>query len=159
MKYQIFCCLLLLCSCSNWDKSIVAEVNGHKVYSSELSQLTTQETFDLLNTAYEIKMKALEDLIKQKLIEQEATVAGKTFETFLNDYIEKVMSIKEDSLLAVYGSVNERILHSRERLNKISSESIEGTISVKNDIRAAIIQHLADSLYNKAQVKKIPLSS
>ena len=154
MKYQIFCCLLLLCSCSNWDKSIVAEVNGHKVYSSELSQLTTQETFDLLNTAYEIKMKALEDLIKQKLIEQEATVAGKTFETFLNDYIEKVMSIKEDSLLAVYGSVNERILHSRERLNKISSESIEGTISVKNDIRAAIIQHLADSLYNKAQVKR-----
>ena len=99
----------------------MAEVNGHKVYSSELSQLTTQETFDLLNTAYEIKMKALEDLIKQKLIEQEATVAGKTFETFLNDYIEKVMSIKEDSLLAVYGSVNERILHSRERLNKISS--------------------------------------
>lgn len=47
----------------------MAEVNGHKVYSSELSQLTTQETFDLLNTAYEIKMKALEDLIKQKLIE------------------------------------------------------------------------------------------
>lgn len=72
----------------------------------------------------------------------------------MNDYIEKVMSIKEDSLLAVYGSVNERILHSRERLNKISSESIEGTISVKNDIRAAIIQHLADSLYNKAQVKR-----
>ena len=64
------------------------------------------------------------------------------------------MSIKEDSLLAVYGSVNERILHSRERLNKISSEVLKELFSVKNDIRAAIIQHLADSLYNKAQVKR-----
>lgn len=154
MKCLIIFCILLLCSCSNRDKSIVAEVNGHEVYASELSQLTTQETFDLLNTAYEIKMKALEDLIKQKLIEQEASVAGKTFETFLNDYVEKVISIKEDSLLAVYGSVNERVLLSRERLSKVSSESIEGVISLKNDVRAALIQHLADSLYNKAEVKR-----
>ena len=78
MKHFIYLCFLLLCSCSNRDKSIVAEVNGNEIYLSELSQLTTQETFDLLNTAYEIKLKALDDLIKRKLIEQEAADAGKT---------------------------------------------------------------------------------
>ena len=45
----------------------MAEVNGYEISASELSRLTTQETFDLLNTAYEIKLKALDDLIKHKL--------------------------------------------------------------------------------------------
>ena len=154
MKYIIFLCFLILCSCSNRDKSIVAKVNGYEIYLSELSQLTTQETFDLLNTAYDIKMKALDDLIKHKLIEQEAVAAGKTFDSFLDDYVMKMISTKEDSLLGIYGSVKERVLHSRESLNRVSSESIEGNISLKNDIRAAVIRHLADSLYNKAQIKR-----
>ena len=154
MKYYMYLCFLLLCSCSNRNKNIVAEVNGYEIYSFELSQLTTQETFDLLNTAYEIKLKALDDLIKHKLIEHEAITAGKTFDSYLDDYVKKAMTIKEDSLLMIYGSVKERVLHSRESLNKVSSESIEGNISLKNDIRAAVIQHLADSLYNKAQIKR-----
>lgn len=154
MKYFMYLCFLLLCSCSNRNKSIVAEVNGYEIYHSELSQLTTQETFDLLNTAYEIKLKALDDLIKHKLIEHEAIAAGKTFDSFLDDYVNKVIDLKKDSLLTIYGSVSERVLHSRENLNKVSSESIEGNISLKNDIRAAVIQHLVDSLYNKAQIKR-----
>lgn len=154
MKYIIFLYFLTLCSCSNRNKNIVAEVNGYKIYSSELSQLTTQETFDLLNTAYEIKLKALDDLIKHKLIEYESVAAGKNYDAYLDDYVKKVMITKKDSLLMVYGSVKDRVLHSRESLNKVSSESIEGNISLKNDIRAAVIQHLADSLYNKAQIKR-----
>ena len=86
MKYLIFLYFFFLCSCSNRDKSIVAEVNGYEISASELSRLTTQETFDLLNTAYEIKLKALDDLIKHKLIEQEAAAVGKTFNVFLDDY-------------------------------------------------------------------------
>ena len=63
---------VLLYSCSKGSEEVVAEINGHKLYASELSQVTTQETFDLLNMAYEIKMRALDDLIKRKLIEYEA---------------------------------------------------------------------------------------
>lgn len=154
MIYFICLLFLLLYSCSNRDKNIVAEVNGHKVYASELSRITTQETFDLLNTAYEIKLNALDDLIKHKLIEQEATMRGKAIDVFLDDYVQAFADIKRDSLLAIYGAVNEQVLYARERLSKVSSESIEGVISLKNDIRAALIQHLADSLYNKAEVKR-----
>lgn len=154
MKYLIFLYFFFLCSCSNRDKSIVAEVNGYEISASELSRLTTQETFDLLNTAYEIKLKALDDLIKHKLIEQEAAAVGKTFNVFLDDYVKEMINGKEDSLLMMFGSVDERVLHSRERLSKVSSGSIEGNISLRNDIRAAVIQHLADSLYNKADIKR-----
>ena len=132
----------------------MAEVNGYEISASELSRLTTQETFDLLNTAYEIKLKALDDLIKHKLIEQEAAAVGKTFNVFLDDYVKEMINGKEDSLLMMFGSVDERVLHSRERLSKVSSGSIEGNISLRNDIRAAVIQHLADSLYNKADIKR-----
>lgn len=154
MRYFIYLFLLLLCSCSNSGRDVVAEVNGYKIYASELSRLTTQETFDLLSMAYEIKMNALDDLIKHKLIEQEAVLERKTFDVFLDDYVQHFMNLKRDSLVAIYGAVEERVLYAKEKLNRVSSESIEGNLSLKNDIRAAIIQHLADSLYNKAQIKR-----
>ena len=76
----------------------MAEVNGYEISASELSRLTTQETFDLLNTAYEIKLKALDDLIKHKLIEQEAAAVGKTFNVFLDDYVKEMINGKEDKI-------------------------------------------------------------
>ena len=58
------------CNISNVNKDeIVAEVNGEKIYLSELSSQSKQEIFDLLNTAYEIKNRVLTNLIKQKLLE------------------------------------------------------------------------------------------
>lgn len=155
MKYFIsFLCFFFLCSCSNRSKNIIAEVNGQEIYLSELSRLTTQEIFDLLNTTYEIRLKVLDDLIKHKLIEQEAALVGKSFEVFLNDYVEQVVKMKEDSLRMIYGATKERILHSKEKLSKVPINSITGTLAVKNDIRNSVIQYLADSLYNRAQIKK-----
>lgn len=154
MKNFLYIFFLLLCSCSGRDKNIVAEINGHEIYASELSKLTTQETFDLLNMAYEIKMKALDELIRHKLIEQEASLAGKDFDTYLDDYVERTVNMKRDSLLRIYGAVEKRFLYSKEKLKDVSAESFEGNLSVKNDLRAAVIRHLSDSLYNKAQIRR-----
>lgn len=154
MKNFLYIFFLLLCSCSGRDKNIVAEINGHEIYASELSKLTTQETFDLLNMAYEIKLKALDELIRHKLIEQEASLAGKDFDTYLDDYVERTVNMKRDSLLRIYGAVEKRFLYSKEKLKDVSAESFEGNLSVKNDLRAAVIRHLSDSLYNKAQIRR-----
>lgn len=64
MKYFFLFLPLLLYACSHRSDEVVAEVNGHKLYNSELSQVTTQEVFDLLNMTYEIKLRSLDDLIK-----------------------------------------------------------------------------------------------
>lgn len=154
MKNFLYIFFLLLCSCSGRDKNIVAEINGHEIYASELSKLTTQETFDLLNMAYEIKMKALDELIRHKLIEQEASLAGKDFDTYLDDYVERTVNMKRDSLFRIYGAVEKRFLYSKEKLKDVSAESFEGNLSVKNDLRAAVIRHLSDSLYSKAQIRR-----
>lgn len=104
--------------------------------------------------AYEIKLKGLDELIRHKLIEQEASAIGKSFDTYLDDYVENTINTNRDSLLKIYGAVEERSLYSKEKIKNVSAESIEGNLSVKNDLRAAIIRHLSDSLYGKAQIKR-----
>ena len=71
---QLLCIslLLLLFSCSHANKEIVAEVNDETILLSDLSEASKQELFDLLNMAYEIKSKVLDDLIKKKLLDKEA---------------------------------------------------------------------------------------
>lgn len=79
--------VLLLCSCADRHKDIVAEFDGQVISSSELSVRTRQEMFDLLNMAYEIKMKALDDLIKQRLLEGEAKKKGVSVEQYMDWYV------------------------------------------------------------------------
>lgn len=128
MKHVLLVLTVLLCSCSKGNKEVVAEINGHKLYASELSQVTTQETFDLLNMAYEIKSRALDDLIKQKLIEYEAIDRGVLTDEFLNAYIDSVMVDP-------------------------TKEYMEDLLA-KNRVRSVLIRHLADSLFNRAQIKR-----
>lgn len=128
MKYLLFILIPLLLSCSKNNKEVVAEVNGYKLYNSELSQVTTQETFDLLNMAYEIKMRSLDDLIKRKLIEYEATDQNISVDVYLNTYIDR--AIVDSAIIDAAGS------------------------NSKDRIRGVLIQRLVDSLYNVAQIKR-----
>lgn len=128
MKYLLCLFVLFLYSCSNRKNELVAEINAHKLYASELSRVTTQETFDLLNMAYEIRMRALDDLIKRKLIEYEAEDRGLCLEKFLDAYIDSVMS-------------NDTVIHIED-------------LASKNRLRGVLIEELADSLFKKAQIRR-----
>lgn len=119
---------VLLYSCSKGGEEVVAEINGYKLYASELSQVTTQETFDLLNMAYEIKMRALDDLIKRKLIEYEALGRRILVDEYLDTYVDSIMTV--------------------------STGIDTADLSLKNSMRSVLIRHLADSLFNKAQIKR-----
>ena len=90
--------------------------------------MTTQETFDLLNMAYEIKIRALDDLIKQKLIEYEALDRGVLTDEFLNAYIDSIMGDSAGEYMA--------------------------DLLPKNRVRSVLVRHLADSLFNRAQIKR-----
>lgn len=123
--------LLLLCSCANSRKEIVAEVDGIEIAQEELSQSTKQEIYDLLNLAYDIKMRALDDLIKQKLLTVEAGKQQMTLNQYLNEYAASKGAVAKDSLSAGLRSV-----------------------LTKDELRNKAIQQLADSLYRKAKIKK-----
>lgn len=153
---QILCLTLLylLFSCSEKSKKIVAEVNNESIFLADLSEATKQELFDLLNMAYEIKSKALDDLIKKKLLEKEAGDQNLTIEQYLDQYMEAKIGADKDSVMMLYGITGNRTSVVRSRLHSSSSEEMEGELASKNKLRSIIIQQLADSLYSKASIKK-----
>ena len=77
-KYSIFIILFaLLCpSCnsrkksSHNDREIIAELGEEVLYTDELNTIIKQELFDELNKIYEIKKKAVEQLINVKLLQK-----------------------------------------------------------------------------------------
>lgn len=133
MVARLLCLLLflLLCSCANQRKEVVAEVDGREIYLEELSQQTKQEIFDLLNFSYDIKTRALDDLIKQKLLKLEADKREMTLEQYLKWYVASKSKLKKEILT--------QDIHS---------------VFTDDKWRNGVVQQLADSLYSKAQVKK-----
>ncbi|WP_296123182.1 thioredoxin domain-containing protein [uncultured Bacteroides sp.] len=119
--------LILLSACSCRNDEVIAEVNGRKIYNSELSQVTKQEIFDFLNRTYEIKMRSLDDLVKRKLIEYEASKQNLSVDDFLNIYVCRAM---QDSAMAGVADMPAKKLRGR------------------------LIQRLVDSLFYEAQITR-----
>ena len=128
MKQLLFISLLLLlfsCSRVNVNKEIVAEVNGESILLSDLSEASKQELFDLLNMAYEIKSKVLDDLIKKKLLENEAKKQNITIEQYLDLYVDMKIDANADSIKAFYGLTDNQINVMRGQLHNSSQEAME----------------------------------
>lgn len=155
MKQLLFISLLLLLSsCSGANKEIVAEVNSESILLSDLSEASKQELFDLLNMAYEIKSKVLDDLIRKKLLEKEAEKQNITTEQYLESYIDMVIDTNVDSIKTQYGLADNLVNVMRGELHDSSGRTMESELALKNKLRSNIIQQLVDSLYRKAVIKK-----
>ena len=153
---QLLCIslLLLLFSCSHANKEIVAEVNDETILLSDLSEASKQELFDLLNMAYEIKSKVLDDLIKKKLLDKEAKKQNMTAEQYLELYVDMRTGTNLDSIKAFYKLADNQVNIVRSQLYGSSPKTMEGELTLKNKLRSIFIQQLVDSLYSKASIKK-----
>lgn len=129
MKQLLYICLLLLLfSCSHANKEIVAEVNDETILLSDLSEASKQELFDLLNMAYEIKSKVLDDLIKMKLLEKEAKKQNMTIEQYLEMYVDMRTGTNLDSIKALYGLADNQVNVVRSQLYGSSQKTMEGNL-------------------------------
>ncbi|WP_455586094.1 thioredoxin domain-containing protein [Bacteroides sp.] len=149
---SFFLSLIVLSCSTDKKKNIVAEVNGEAISLRELSQLTKQETFDLLNLAYDIKCRALDNLISQKLIESEANRRGSTTERFLDEYIKQRISGDEDSVFEHYGLIDDQGLY--KNLYSVQNRGIEGYVQQKSKLRSILIRELVDSLTKAAKIMR-----
>lgn len=155
MKILLFLSFsLFLFSCTNSSKEIVAEVDGEKILLSDLSQATKQEIFDLLNMAHDIKLKALDNLLKQRLLEREAEKKNLTLEQYMEEYLSQKIILNEDSLRRLYGLTEDQVSYAKNEMYASSKANMEGKLALKNKLRSILIQKLADSLYSEAKIKK-----
>lgn len=88
------------------------------------------------------------------MLENEAKKQNITTEQYLDLYMDMKIGTNMDSVKKLYGLSDNQINVMRGQLYSSSKETMEGELVLKNKLRSAIIQQLADSLYSQANIKK-----
>jgi len=113
---SFFCCFFLAASASAQGPSAsksgqpVATVDGQAVYDEDLLPSVQGQLLPLRNQEYEIKRKALDNVIEQKLLEAAAKKKGLTTEQLLVQEVEAKVSDPSDAEIeGFYLAVKDRI--------------------------------------------------
>lgn len=155
MRILFLFLLFIIVSCSVDKKNeVVAKVNDQEILLSELSQVTKQEIFDMLNMAYNIKNRALGNLIDQKLLEIEANRKNMNTTQYIENYIKKRIGRNGDSILKQYALDGAQLQYGRNTMYSIKDNEIETSILRKNKLRSNLIQELIDSLKRNSTIEK-----
>ena len=112
-------------------KSPVATVEGHAVYEEDLVPAIQPQMMTLRSQEYEIKKKALDDLILQKLLENAAKKKGVTAEQLLSQEVDtKVPEPSDAELQGYYMGLRDR--------TKSSFADIQ--VQLKRSLKQAMVQ-------------------
>lgn len=158
-KYTIIIILLIIlfAACSKNKRSsqknkVVAEVGEEILYADELNTIIKQELFDELNKIYEIKKKALEQLINVKLLQNEANKKQLTYQQYINSYTDaQIGKLGLDSLFMRY-NIQSTIEFRDTNMYNISINSTNGKYSKLYQLRGAIVDDLLDSLKQNKRI-------
>lgn len=109
-------------------KQPVAIVDGQTIYDEDLAAFVQGQLLPLRNQEYEIKKKALDDLIEQKLLEAAAKKQELTTEELLVQEVDSKVPDPSDAEIEGY------YLAQRERLNRPLDDAL------KNQLRLSVKQ-------------------
>ena len=115
------------------NSNVVAEVNGQKLTTSDLEQQEGSRLLQARSSFYDAQRKALDDLIDQRLLEQEAAKEHVTVDQLLDHEVKSKLPADptEDQL-------------------KVSYEIVD-TDQPFDAVRDKIVQHIRDTRFNKAK--------
>jgi len=98
-------------------KQPIAVVDGQPIYENDLLPFVQGQVFQLRLQEYEVKSKALDSLVNQRLLEAEAKRKGITAETLLEQEVDaKVPEPTEAELRALYIVQKEQLNRSYDEL-------------------------------------------
>lgn len=131
---------------ANATKDIIAELDGEVIYANEINTIIKQELYDELCRIYEVKRKALEQLINVKLLQKEANKKQMTYQEFIDEYTDaKIKQLGRDSLFRKYNI--KYITEFREKsIYSVAVDSPTGKITGNFRLKGAIVDDLLDSL-------------
>lgn len=98
----LLCCFLMPCSVSAQKSNAIANppvaiVNGQAIYEDDLLPSVQGQLMPLRKQEYDIKKKALDDVIQQKLLEAAATKKGLTTEQLIAQEVDSKISEPSDA--------------------------------------------------------------
>jgi len=109
------------------SKQVVATIRGQAVYDDDLSPSIQAQLLQLRNQEYELKKKALDSLIEQKLVEAAAKEKGIPKEKLLEQEVDAKVQQPTDTEVAAY------YLGQKDRLNRPFEE-------IKDQLRQGLKQ-------------------
>src|SRR6266446_4492167 len=71
------------------ERQPIARIGQQPIYEQDLLPLIGGQLLQLKNQEYELKSKALENLVSQRLVEAEANSQGMPIETFLDQKVDR----------------------------------------------------------------------
>jgi protein-disulfide isomerase len=118
---------------SSSGKEVIAEVNGQKIVMSDLEQSEGGKLLQARSSYYDAQRKALDDLIDQNLLEQQAKKEGLTVDQLLDREVRsKLPADPTDDQL------------------KVSYEIVD-TDQPFDAVRSKILDHIRETRFNKAK--------
>lgn len=133
IPYKLLICLICLaipCSAQSSEpaksKTLVAVVAGQPVYENELLPLIQPQLLQLRNQEFELKSKALDNLVQQKLFEAEAKAKGVSVEKLIEQEIDlKLGEPTAGEIEAYYLGLKDRISRPFEEIKPQLVESLK----------------------------------
>lgn len=111
---------------SSKNSQPIATVNGQAIYADDLAPMVEGQLLPLRNQEYEIKRKALDSLIEQKLLEAAAKSKGVTTEQFLAQNADaKVPEPNDAEVEGYYMALRERITLTYDEVKPKLRESLK----------------------------------
>jgi len=109
------------------DSTAAAEVDGETVTLAEVDTWVKQQLFDQAtdnrepSKLYELRSAALDDMINERLLEEEAAPLGLTPDELVRQEAEKRTSVGDEELLAFYEE-------NKERMGEVAFEEVKPRI-------------------------------
>jgi protein-disulfide isomerase len=101
--------LTLTASVSGQETQAVATVDGQVISAQELSNADTAQMLPLRSQEFQVQTRALEKLIRQKLLESAAKKRGESTDAFLAEEVDRTLAQPTDAeVLAYYLAQPER---------------------------------------------------
>ena len=131
----LFCSLSLATAASaqslqpSKTRQPIATVNGQAIYEDDLAPIVQGQLLPLKNQEYDIKRKALDSLIEQKLLEAAAKSKGVTTDQLLAQNVDaKVVDPSDAELEGFYMALKDRIA---KPFDEVKSQLREGLKQAK----------------------------
>lgn len=133
-------------------ENVVAKIGEEIIIQGDVDAIVEQELYDEFYRIYIVRKIALDDFIKNYLIEKEARKLGKSGDEFLNDYFKN--KINEDSIRIFAKSQKiDYVPKITRSLNYYHIESDEGARILVKEYKNYLIDRLVDSLKKVSEVK------
>src|SRR6266700_2006266 len=129
-------------------KQAVATVDGQAIYDEDLASSVQGQLQPLRTQEYDIKRKALDNLIEQKLLEAAAKRQGLTTEKLLVQEVDSKVPDPSDAEIEGY------YLAQRERLNRLLDDTLKNQLglSVKQAKMRQLLEDYMKRLHSDSNV-------